>query len=200
MVWETCKALWEQLCNTFMKVPDTNGWHENWNDFWKYWNFPNCCGTINEKHIWIQAPSNSGSEFFNYKGYFSIILLAVYNASYLLSVINIGSARYESDTGIFARSKKYEILDTNKIRLPKNMKPLNYETLLPYFAVGDEAFPLKQYLLYPYPGKNLTFEQKMFNYRLSRAWRIIENTFGIISELLWPSGWAVTLTQEVTGF
>ena len=61
------------------------------------------------------------------------------------------------------------------------MKPPNCETSLPNFVVGDEAFPLKQYLLRLYPGKNLTFERKVLNYRLSRARRIIENTFGIMS-------------------
>jgi len=48
--------------------------------------------------------------------------------------------------------------------------------------IGDEAFPLKSYLLRPYPGKNkFTSEQVVYNYRLSHARRIIENTFCILA-------------------
>lgn len=46
--------------------------------------------------------------------------------------------------------------------------------------VGDAAFSLKQYLMTPYPGKKLNFEEKIYNYRLSRARRIVENAFGIL--------------------
>ena len=51
---------------------------------------------------------------------------------------------------------------------------------LNYFLVGDEIFPLEAWLLKPYPG-NLTDSQKVFNYRLSRSRRTIENTFGILA-------------------
>ena len=50
---------------------------------------------------------------------------------------------------------------------------------LPYFLLGDEIFPLKTWLMKPYPG-TLTHDQRIFNYRLSRGRRTIENTFGIL--------------------
>ena len=52
---------------------------------------------------------------------------------------------------------------------------------LPFIMVGDEAFPLKEYLLRPYPGRFLPDKKAIYNYRLSRARRVVENTFGTLA-------------------
>jgi hypothetical protein len=51
---------------------------------------------------------------------------------------------------------------------------------MPYVFVGDEAFPLLENLMCPYPGNNLSHEKKIFDYGLSRAPRYMKYTSGIL--------------------
>ena len=54
--------------------------------------------------------------------------------------------------------------------------------ILPFFLVRDEIFPIKTWLMRSYPRTDLSCDKKkIYNYRHSRARRVIENAFGISS-------------------
>ena len=82
LILDVCTAIWDALASIHLPVPFKAEWHSIAKDFYVRWNFPNCIGAIDGKHIIIQCLSNSGSLFFNYKSYFSIVLLVVASADY----------------------------------------------------------------------------------------------------------------------
>ena len=112
---ETCEALWVSLVNTHMKMPTENEWKTLAERFKSRWIFPNCVGAMDGKHICFQVPPNSGSLFFNYKGTFSLVLMALVDADHCFSAVDIGSYGCNSDGGIFANSLLGQGLATNQL-------------------------------------------------------------------------------------
>ena len=69
------------LRREFIKQPDSTAeWRNIAKKYEKYWNFPNCVGAINGRHVTIQCPAGGGSTYFNYKKFHNIVLLALVNA------------------------------------------------------------------------------------------------------------------------
>ncbi|XDV26067.1 hypothetical protein PO909_029865 [Leuciscus waleckii] len=82
IVAQVVTAIWDCLVEGYMAVPTTDDWRSIAEGFQERWNFPLCVGAVDGKHVVIKAPPNSGSQFHNYKGTFSIVLLAVVDAKY----------------------------------------------------------------------------------------------------------------------
>ena len=169
----------------YSTAPSTEkAWKKISDDFFSLWNFPHCVGAIDGKHVVIQAPPSCGSEFYNYKGTHSIILMAICDVNYCFTLVDIGDNGHHSDGGVFVNSSLGQALESNQLQLPSPVPIPRSITTTPYTFVGDAAFPLKTYLQRPYPGRNLDDTKRIFNYRLSRARRTIENTFGILAARL----------------
>lgn len=157
-------------------------WRATSNDFGKRWNFPNCIGAIDGKHVLIKKPAKSGSFYFNYKKTFSIVLMAVVNANYEFIVVEAGTNGRVSDGGVLTNSSFYEKFNNDKLKLPKACQLHDdFQPHMPFVLVGDDAFPLQENLMKPYSGDNISPNKVIFNYRLSRARRIVENAFGILA-------------------
>ncbi|KAJ8372608.1 hypothetical protein AAFF_G00280730 [Aldrovandia affinis] len=163
---EVASAIWECLVSEFMPVPKKEDWMTITEEFRQRWNFPNCLGSIDGKHVVIQAPSKSGSLFFNYKGTYSIVLLAVVDARYRFRVVDIGAYGRTSDGGTVASSKFGKALQNGRL--------------------GDGSSPKtgccqKQSTWDANPMSNLSRRNRVFNYQLSHARMIVENTLSILS-------------------
>lgn len=179
---ETLQAIWTALNKDYLSTPSTlENWHTISNDFQEEWNFPHCLGAIDGKHIMMECPHNGGSAYYNYKGFHSIVLLAVCDSAYCFTFVDIGAYGSTNDASVLSNTTYGEALDKwpTVLNIPKQTYCGRQK--LPFVFVGDEIFPLKPWLLKPYPGKNLDESQRINNYRLSRARRTIENAFGILA-------------------
>ena len=70
-------------------------------------------------------------------------------------MIDLGGVGRHSDGGIFSNSSFGKSLEDGSLRLPDPSPLPGASEPVPYVLVGDEAFPLRNYLLRPYPGRNL---------------------------------------------
>ena len=121
IVKETSDAIWDVPSKAgYLKVPSNESeWRAVAEEFEEKWNFSNCVGAIDGKHVVMQAPACSGSFYFNYKKTHSIALMAVVNANYEFTMVNNGDAWRQSEGGVFAASKLGLAMDKNLLKLPK---------------------------------------------------------------------------------
>jgi len=175
-------VLQKKLVPLFLPPPDQIDWEQKAEEFWNRWQFPNCIASIDGKHVRIVAPARSGSLYFNYKGHFSLVLLAMVDANCKFVIVDVGSYGKEGDAGIFKKSKMGELVNNGTIFPPPKSLP-NSNTLLPHVIVGDEAFSISEHMMKPYSRTQMLQDAKKrtFNYCLSKARRTSENAFGIMS-------------------
>ena len=168
----------------WIRLPQNEGeWKAAASEFERKHHFPHCVGAIDGKHVVLVGPYNGGSMYYNYKGTHSIVLMAVADANLKFSYIDVGAFGRNSDGGVFSSCSFGKALEARKLRLPPDEKIPNVEDApeLPYVFVADEAFPLHKNIMRPYPGRGQTRRQQIFNYRQSRARRVVENAFGVLS-------------------
>uniref|UniRef100_A0A9J8D3C2 DDE Tnp4 domain-containing protein n=1 Tax=Cyprinus carpio carpio TaxID=630221 RepID=A0A9J8D3C2_CYPCA len=169
---ETCSANYQVLKDKYLKGPDSvEQWQQVAHGFETQWNFPNCLGALDGKH----------STFYNYKHSFSIVLMALVDSSYRFLYVDVGFNGQISDGGVFEGCSLQNALENRTVNIPASAPLPGSNQLTPYCIVADEAFPLKEYLMKPYPNRRLSVQQHIFNYRLSRARRVVENAFGILA-------------------
>ena len=179
---EACQAIIDEFLDEAVPAPTTKDeWKAIAEEFQIRWNVPYACGALDGKHVAIKKPPQSGSEYFNYKGFFSIVLLALVDTHYRFLWVDVGGVGSQSDAQIYNASELAEVLQSGEINLPDDEHLPNYDRPHPYFMLSDDAFALKSYMMKPYSRRNMIYEEKIANYRISRGRRVVENAFGIFA-------------------
>ena len=144
-----------------------------------------------EKHISHFHPKGTGSEYYNYKGFFSLVMLALLDFDYKFMFIDVGCQGRISDGGVYNNSSLSNAIENNLLDLP-SPRPLpisedpewihDHETeFFPFMIVADDAFPLKPQIMTPYSHRNWDDKKLLFNYPALRYRRVTENAFSISS-------------------
>ena len=92
IIREVCEAIYKVLGPKYMSVPSTvERWSEISSAFESRWQYPNCLGAIDGKHINIRPPTGSGSYYYNYKHTHSVVLMAVAGPNYECLYADVGT-------------------------------------------------------------------------------------------------------------
>jgi hypothetical protein len=62
---------------------------------------PNCCVSMDGKHVITRCPPKSGSDCFNYKKDFRIILFAIVDSNYNFLYIDVGANGRANGASVF---------------------------------------------------------------------------------------------------
>lgn len=184
IVPKVCEALVNALAE-YVKTPsNSQEWALVSTGFKNKWQFDQCLGALDGKHVVVQCPVDSGTEYFNYKGHYSIVLMALVDSNYSFLYVNVGCQGRISDGGVFKNCDLWNTTLKTSGNLPAD-KPLPGRVFaVPHVIVADDAFALHKHIIKPYPGHQQKGSKKrVFNYRVSRARRCSENAFGIMSSV-----------------
>ncbi|XP_034244264.1 protein ALP1-like [Thrips palmi] len=181
IILETTAAIWFAIKDEVFEPISEDFWRRKSAEFESMWQFPMCGGAMDGKHCFVQKFPMRGSEHFNYKYGNSVVLFALTDAKYKFIIVDVGARGRESDGGVFARSAFGKLYNNHELQLPPPAYNEALRTHLPYVFLGDDAFPLGVHLLKPFKGDFLPPEEVVYNYRVSRARRVVENSFGILA-------------------
>ena len=107
-------------------------------------------------------------------------MMAVVNANYEFIMVDVGINGRISDGGVFSYTEFGREFPNKSLNIPEPAQLPNSEKRLPFVLLGDDAFAMADNFMKPYPQTGLSLDKKIFNYRLSRARRVVENAFGIL--------------------
>ena len=172
--------MFDEYSAEVMHFPRTSAeWKGVATEFSSWRNFHHTLGAIDGKHVAVSCPRNGRSVYYNYKGFHSIILFALVDANYKFMRVDLGINGSSSDAQIVNQSQLRAGIINGTLQVPASEPLPSDDRPMPYFLIGDDAFLLCMWLMKPFSGRILLDDQRIFNYRLSRVRRVVDNAFGI---------------------
>ncbi|KAE8739556.1 hypothetical protein FOCC_FOCC014939 [Frankliniella occidentalis] len=109
----TCRALWEELGPLVLPEPSLESLDRTMDDFWQRWEWPNCIGALDGKHCILQNFPAQDGEWRNYKGSYSMVLLAMCDANYKFTRVSI----VNGVSGWILQAIQYELQSADRLKI-----------------------------------------------------------------------------------
>ena len=173
-----CRTLIDLFLHRIIRFPITPAEIEDTiNGFDDKCNYPMCVGSLDGTHIQIKAPMGFETDYFNYKKFSSVVMLATVDANLKFTYINVGAPGRSNDSSVFARSSLSEVIQSPVFA--KRFLTVNNVRIQSHL-IADSAFALGRTLMKPFPIRpDMPKDYATFNYRLSRARCTVERAFGL---------------------
>ncbi|WKX96155.1 hypothetical protein Q1695_012532 [Nippostrongylus brasiliensis] len=181
-VHEVARTIIEELHSETFPTPTASTWANAVQEFRRQWDYPAAMGALDGKHVTCVCPANTGSTFYNYKGYYSIVLLALVDANYRCVIYDLGASGRLTDAGVFMNSAMKAFLEEHDCDFPGPVD-LGSAGRVPCHFLVDQGFRLTPRFLRPYSSTETAADPRKayYNYKLSSARRVVENYFGILA-------------------
>ncbi|XP_068212666.1 putative nuclease HARBI1 [Palaemon carinicauda] len=141
---EVCKAIIAVYKDEVLRCPKTEEeWKEAAARFSSRWNYHNCVGAVDDKHIAKKKLPNADFCYYNHKGFHSIVLMAAGDATYKLLYVDAGAEGGASDGGTWSNCSLHDAVEENRAGIPQPEPLPNDDQPVPYYFVGDDAFALQ---------------------------------------------------------
>ena len=142
--FQVCQAIIDEYVDEVMPLPTHAAeWRLIADGFQQKWNFPHTIGALDGKHVRCIKPSGSGSTYFNYKKFFSVLLLGLVDADYKFVWVDIGGRGAAGDAQAWNESDLKDAVDTGELKIPQPDTLPNDNEDVPYFFIGEYKHVLK---------------------------------------------------------
>ena len=174
---EVCAAIVKILLPKYIRIPTGDSLKAVIEGFQEKLGFPQCVGVVDGTHIPIVSPVECPADYYNRKGWHSIIMQGtVDHLGHFIDIYVDWPGRVH-DARVFVNSSLYKKGQDGAL-FPDWKQTISGKEI-PLLMLGDPAYPLLPWLMKAFPDNgSLAREQKTFNYRLSRTRVVVEHAYG----------------------